>query len=111
VSEKEDAKEHDACVLEIAKKLKKDKWEVNADLEGWSKPDKIGDATPDVVAKKPGCMTRICEIATPAMFNGNLKEYQELKNYCAEYDFHFYIVKDGKKVEIDPNDLKKIGKK
>ena len=111
MSKEEDSKSHDACVLEIAEELKKDKWDVNADLEGWNKPSKMGPAIPDIVAKKEGCLTRICEVATPEMFNGDKVAYQDLKNFCAEYDFHFYIVKDGKKVEVDPQDLTKVTKK
>jgi hypothetical protein len=93
---------HDDCVLAIAEQLKKDNWEVNANLEGWKKPAKVGSKIPDVLAKKKGCMTRICEVATPEMFGGDKDRYQELKNYCDEYDFHFFMIKDGKRVEIDP---------
>jgi len=111
MSKKEPEKSHDACVLEIAEELKKDNWEVNANLEGWSKPSKMGPVIPDVVAKKEGCLTRICAVATPEMFNGDKKNYQDLRNYCAEYDFHFYMIKDGKRVEINPNDLLKLKQK
>ncbi len=39
------------------------------------------------------------------MFNGDKEEYAELKNFCDEYDFHFYVIKDGKRVQIDPQAL------
>jgi hypothetical protein len=103
----EEASNHDECVLAIAQELKKDKWEVNANLPGWGKPAQVGPYVPDVQAKKPGCLTRICQVATEDMFKGNRDEYLELTNYCAEYDFHFYVVKDGKQVEINPADLAK----
>jgi hypothetical protein len=42
------------------------------------------------------------------MLDANSKQYQDLKNYCDDYDFHFFIIKDGKRIEIDPKDLTKI---
>jgi hypothetical protein len=93
---------HEACVREIVNELKKDNWAVKASLEGWEKPSKIGKRTPDIEAQK-GCLRRICEVATEEMFEGNKKRYREFKNYCDEYDFHFYIVdKNGKRRQIDP---------
>ncbi len=97
---------HDECVLAIAQELKNDNWEVNANLEGWRKPSNVGPFVPDVVAKKAGCLTRICEVATQEMFNGDKERYREIKNYCDEYDFHFYVIKDGKRQQIDPRELK-----
>jgi hypothetical protein len=94
---------HDECVRTIADELKKDKWEVKANLEGWAKPSKTGAFTPDIEAKKEGCLSRICEVATKEMFEGDRQRYVEFKNYCDEYDFHFYIVdKDGKHRQINP---------
>jgi hypothetical protein len=103
---KKTALSHDTCVLAIAEELKKDKWEVNANLPGWSQPSKVGPFVPDVTAKKEGCLTRICQVATKEMFEGDKKRYVEFKNYCDEYDFHFYIIdKDGKRVQVDPKDF------
>ena len=99
---KEKIESHDACVLAVADELKKDKWTVKANLEGWDKPAKVGPLVPDVVAEKKGCLKRICQIATPEMFEGDEKNYRDFKNYCAEYDFQFYIIKDGKRVAVDP---------
>jgi hypothetical protein len=98
---------HDACVLAIAEELKKDKWEVKANLEGWNKPEKVGPMVPDVVAQKKGCLTRLCQVATEEMFQGDKARYAEFKNYCDEYDYKFFIVKDGKRQEIDPRSLVK----
>jgi hypothetical protein len=111
VSKKKSEAPRDACVLEIAESLKKENWDVNANIEGWSKPDKVGPYMPDVVAKKPGCLTRICQVATEDMFKGNERDYQDLKNYCANYDFHFYMIKDGKRTQINPEDVKSDSKK
>lgn len=100
---KEANESHDACVLAIAEELQKDKWEVTANLPGWRKPSEVGSRVPDVEAKKEGCLTRICEVATEEMFKGDKNRYIEFKNYCDEYDFHFYVVgKDGKRQQVDP---------
>jgi hypothetical protein len=95
---------HDACVRAVADELKRDNWKVKADLEGYAKPPLIGkEYLPDIHAEKEGCLTRICEVATPEMFEGNKSRYIDFKNYCDEYDFHFYVIdKDGKRKQIDP---------
>jgi hypothetical protein len=99
----------DACVREIAEEMKKNKWDVKADLPGFKKPGKVGEFLPNLEAKKNGCMKRICEVATEEMFAGDKQRYIEVKNYCDEYDFHMYVVdKDGKRREVDP---KTFGKK
>jgi hypothetical protein len=101
--------QRDACVREIAEEMKKDMWEVKADLPGFEKPAKIGEFVPALEAKKKGCMSSICEVVTEEMFEGDKQRYIEVKNYCDEYDFHMYVVdKDGKRREIDP---KSFGKK
>ncbi len=94
---------HDECVRVVANELKKENWQVKANLEGFEKPDAIKGISPDIEAKK-GCLRRICEVATEEMFAGDKERYIELRNYCDEYDFHFYVVgKDGKRKEIDPS--------
>jgi hypothetical protein len=95
---------HDACVRVVAEELKRDNWTVRADLEGYEKPSVLAKGyMPDVQAEKKGCISRICEIATLEMFEGNIQRYLEFKNYCNEYDFHMYVVdKDGKRTRIDP---------
>ena len=100
---------HDACVRVVADELKRDNWTVKANLEGYVKPSPIGKGyLPDVQAEKKGCITRICEVATPEMFEGNIQRYVEFKNYCNEYDFHMYVVdKDGKRRQIDPETFRK----
>lgn len=107
MAKKKSTESHDACVLEIAQELKKDHWEVNANLEGWSKPSKVGPFVPDIQARKKGCLTRICQVATQEMFEGNKERYVDFKNYCDEYDFQFYVIKDGKRQQIDPQTFTK----
>jgi hypothetical protein len=74
-------------------------------LDGWNKPAKVYSKIPDVLAKKEGFIIGICEIAAPEIFSSDKERNQELKNYCHEYDFHFYIIKNDKQVEIDPENL------
>jgi hypothetical protein len=101
-------KSHDELVREIADELKRDQWDVKANVEDEEKPAKIGEFTPDIEARKGG-LRRICEVLTEKDFGGDKQRYIEFKNYCDEYDFHFYVVdKDGKRREIDP---KTFGKK
>ena len=109
-SKNQNLESHDACVRAVAEELKRDNWNVKADLEGYEKPTEIGKGyLPDIKAEKEGCLTRICEVATPEMFEGNKERYIDFKNYCDEYDFHFYVVdKEGKRKQIDPET---IGKK
>jgi len=104
----DEQKTHDECVLEIADVLKRDNWNVKANVEGSEKPSKIGAFTPDIEATKKGCLRRICEVVREEDFEGDNKRYIEFRNYCDEYDFHFYVVdKDGKRREIDPRTLGK----
>ena len=98
----EDPKSHDECVRELASELKRDQWDVKANVVGEEKPAKIGEFTPDIEARK-GCLRRICEVLTEKDFEGDKQRYIELKNYCDEYDFSLYVVdKDGKRRKIDP---------
>ena len=93
----------ESCAREIAEEMKRDKWQVKADLPGFEKPEKVGKFQPTLEANKKGCMRRICEVITEEMFEGDKERYLEVKNYCDEYDFHMYVVgKDGKYKEIDP---------
>jgi hypothetical protein len=104
----EQQESHDECVRAIAGELRLKNWEVKANVEGEEKPSKIGAFTPDIEAKK-GCLRRICEVVTEEMFEGDKQRYIEFKNYCDEYDFHFFVVdKDGKRRQID---LGTFGKK
>jgi hypothetical protein len=95
-------KSHDACVREIADELKRDQWDVKANVEGEEKPAKIGGFTPDIEAQK-GCLRRVCEVLTEKDFRGDKQRYIEFKNYCDEYDFSLYVIdKDGNRRKIDP---------
>ena len=58
--------EHDAKVRQIARKLRREGWNVEADIPGFNQPDPIGQdgRIPDVRAKKAGA-ERIVEVETP----------------------------------------------
>ncbi len=100
-------KTREECVRAIAGELKRDEWNVKANVEGEEKPLPIGPFTPDIHATK-GCLHRVCQVVTEKDFKGDKQAYIEFRNYCDEYDFHFYIVgKDGKRQEIDPRKLDK----
>ncbi len=100
--EKSDQVKHDECVRTIADTLKRENWEVKANVEGYEKPSEKGKITPDIEAHK-GCLKRICQVATLKDFEGNKARYMDFRNYCNEYDFKMYVIgKDGKRKEIDP---------
>ena len=54
----------DTEVRDIANRMKKQGYEVKADISGFGKPDTIGGYRPDVVAKK-GSQRKIYEVETP----------------------------------------------
>lgn len=91
----------------IASELKKDKWTVKANLEGWEKPSKLGEVHPDIEAKK-GCLTRVCEVVNEEALDVDKAELKALKTYCEEYDFHLYVIdKEGNRRLVDPQTLQK----
>jgi len=61
---------HNREVHKIAESYKKRGYDVNADLQGYSKPKSIGGYTPDVVARKGGQKT-IVEVETPDSVNSS----------------------------------------
>ncbi len=96
------------CVRSLVSDLRQEGWNVKANLENEEKPHKVGALTPDIEATKGSCLRRICQVVMEKDFKGDKQAYIEFKNYCAEYDFHFFVVDtDGKRREIDP---RKLGK-
>ena len=99
---------HDETVRDLAEELTRDNWVVKANVEGVEKPSRIGAFTPDIDATKGG-LRRICEVVTEEDFKGDKQAYIEFRNYCNEFDFHFFVVdKEGNRREVDP---KALGKK
>jgi hypothetical protein len=70
---------HNVEVRKIANKLKKQGYEVQADLPGLPKPKTIGGFRPDVVAKK-GIKRKIYEVETPDSVN-NSRDQQQRKAF------------------------------
>ncbi len=99
----------DETVRKLVESMRQEGWKVKANLDREEKPSKIGAVTPDIEATKGNCLRRICQVVTEKDFEGNRQAYIEFKNYCDEYDFHFFVVdKEGKRREIDSG---KLGKK
>ena len=97
----DERKRNDECVREIASELKRDRLKLEANVVGGEKSSIIGEFTPEIEARKDS-LSRICEVLTEKDFEDKLR-YIEFRNYCAEYDFGFYVVdKDGKRRKIDP---------
>ena len=98
-------KSHDESVKAIAEDLKADNWDVKTN-ESAEKPSKVGAFTPDIEATKKGGLRRFCEVLTEKDFKGDRQRFIEFRNYCDEYDFHFFVVdKDGKRRQVDPRTL------
>lgn len=55
---------HDAKVRELAKKLKQQGFDVNADVSGYAKPKTLGGYRPDIIATKEN-QRKILEVETP----------------------------------------------
>lgn len=55
---------HDSRVKQLAHRLRREGWNVKADISGFEQPDPIGEGNfiPDVAAKKGG-VTKLIEIA------------------------------------------------
>ncbi len=101
---------HDEYVRAAADELKKQNWDVKSNIEVGDKSSETGTFAADIVASKAtkGELRRICQILTEKDFKGDKQAYIEFRNYCDEYDLHFYVVdKDGKRREVDPKDLSK----
>lgn len=67
---------HDAKVREIAKKLEKQGFGVQADIPGYPTPDTIGGYRPDIVGTK-GKERKIHEVETPDSLNSARDQKQQ----------------------------------
>lgn len=75
---------HDGKVRQIAERLKKQDWDVKADLPGCSKPKPIGKDSkiPDVEARKRGA-TRLFEVETPETLEAHKKQQATFRRSAA----------------------------
>ena len=76
-SKKRSKSTHETKVEQLARKLKRDGWNVEADISGFDSPDSIGKNSyiPDIVARKAGA-TKIMEVETKRSLNKD-REQQE----------------------------------
>lgn len=76
---------HDQVVRQIAERLARQKWNVKADLPGYSKPNPIGKdkRVPDVEATKHG-HRRIVEVETPDTVNKDRKQQQSFRRHAGQ---------------------------
>jgi len=83
-SSKQQAK-HDVKVRQIAQKLKREGWIVQADLLGYDKPDPIGKykCIPDIRATKAGA-ERLIEVETPETMQIDKKQHKVFRRSAAQ---------------------------
>jgi Holliday junction resolvase len=76
---------HDQKVRQVAKKLKKEGWQVKADLSGYDQPDPIGKGgfIPDVVATKVGA-ERIIEVETSETLKADKKQHEAFRRRAGQ---------------------------
>ena len=67
---------HNAKVREIAEKLKKQGFDIQADIPGYAQPNTIGGYRPDVVGTK-GKEKKIHEVETPDSVNSARDQKQQ----------------------------------
>lgn len=68
---------HDRHVRKRARKLKKQGWDVEADISGFEQPEPIGNQgkIPDIVATKSGAK-KIIEVETPDTVQKDKKQHE-----------------------------------
>lgn len=76
---------HNRRVKQIAVRLTRQKWNVKADLPGYSKPSPIGKdkRVPDVEATKYG-HRKIIEVETPDTVNKDRKQQQTFRRHAGQ---------------------------
>ena len=77
--------EHDRKVRQSANRLKREGWEVQADLPGHDQPDPIGKdkRIPDIVATKAGAK-RIVEVETAESMETDKKQQETFRRSAAQ---------------------------
>jgi hypothetical protein len=76
---------HDIKVKKIAKKLKKEGWDVKADLKDFDRPDSIGKHghIPDIQAQKAGA-TKLIEVETRDTLQKDKKQHEAFRKSAAQ---------------------------
>jgi len=77
--------QHNAKVKQIANKLKREGWNVQADVPGFDQPNAIGknNLIPDITAKKSGAK-RIIEVETPETMNKDKKQHETFRRSASQ---------------------------
>ncbi|MFW6132213.1 MAG: hypothetical protein ACOC5F_06425 [Candidatus Aminicenantaceae bacterium] len=77
--------EHNSKVRNIARKLKREGWHVQADISGFDKPDPIGNKNmiPDITAQKRGAK-KIIEVETPETMEKDKKQHETFKRSAGQ---------------------------
>jgi len=86
---------HDRKVLERARALRKQGFNVRADLPGFRKPHSIQGRRPDVEASKFGRVKMIEEIETPRSLEKDRPQQRVFEKHAEKKDikFNIYIAK------------------
>lgn len=76
---------HDSKVKQIARNLKRDGWNVKADIPGFDQPNPIGknNLIPDITAQKKGAK-RIIEVETPETINKDKKQHETFRRSAGQ---------------------------
>lgn len=76
---------HDQAVKKLASQLKKDGWEVRADLPSRKQPNPIGKdgRIPDIQATKLG-RTKLIEVETPSTVNSHKEQASTFRRSAAQ---------------------------
>lgn len=82
---KSSSSKHDQRVKQETNKLKRDGWNVKADLPGMESPNPIGKdgRIPDIVATKQG-HTRIVEVETPSSVKSDKDQQETFRRHAAQ---------------------------
>ena len=82
---------HDAKVREVARRLEREGYDVQADLPGHSRPPAIGGHIPDIVATRPG-KTLIREVETPGTVKTDKPQQEALRQAAEERGAEFRVL-------------------
>ena len=76
---------HDQAVRKLASQLKKEDWQVRADLPNRKQPDPIGKdgRIPDIQATKRG-RTKLIEVETPSTVNSHKQQATTFRRSAAQ---------------------------
>jgi len=76
---------HDSRVRNIARKLKREGWNVQADISGFDTPDPIGqnNLIPDITAQKRGAK-KIIEVETPETMEKDKKQHESFRKSASQ---------------------------